>query len=125
MAPARYPQPQPAEALTPVRDVFSLLADELERARTLGLRVEGAICAIAVRSSIDGAVVAELQQLDAVLQHIAALRDFAAETARHVQDGAEVATQSALARITLGDVRARLAGGFLDANLSDDGWEIL
>jgi hypothetical protein len=125
MAPARSPQPQPAEALTPVRDVFSLLADELERARTLGLRVEGAICAIAVRSSIDGAVVAELQQLDAVLQHIAALRDFVAETARQVQDGSEVATQSALARITLGDVRARLAGGFIDANLSDDGWEIL
>lgn len=125
MAPARSPQPQAVEALTPVREVLSLLADELERARTLGLRVEGAICAIAVRSSIDGAVVAELQQLDAVLQHIAALRDFVAETARLAQDGAEVATQSALARITLGDVRARLAGGILDANLSDDGWEIL
>ncbi|MEQ1617095.1 MAG: hypothetical protein ABL883_01975 [Terricaulis sp.] len=125
MAPARFSQPQVAEALTPVRDVFSLLADELERARTLGLRVEGAICAIAVRSSIDGAVVAELQQLDAVLQHIAALRDFAAEAARQAQVDQSIATQSALARITLGDVRSRLSGGFIDANLSDDGWEIL
>ncbi len=108
-----------------MRDVLSLLADELERARTLGLRVEGAICAIAIRTSIDDGVVAELQQLDAVLQHIGALRDFAAEASRQAHDDTLLATQSALARITLGDVRARLAGGFLDANLSDDGWEIL
>ncbi len=117
--------PLAGEALTPVRDVFSALAEELERARSLGLRVEGAICAIAVRSSIDGSVVGELQQLDAVLQHIAALRDFAAEIAARADGGGAVPTQSAIDRITLGEVRMRLSGGLIDADLSDDGWEIL
>lgn len=125
MAPALSHDSKPEEPLAPVADVFSVLAEELERARALGLRVEGAICAIAVRSSIDGAVVSELQQLDAVLQHMAALRDFAAEVARGAGAGGAVPTRSALERITLGDVRARLSGGLIDANLSDDGWEIL
>ena len=65
------PQPQVTEhacqILTPVRDVFAALAQELERARSLGLRVEGAICAMAVRSAINGGVVGEFQHLDAVL----------------------------------------------------------
>lgn len=108
-----------------MREVFGALADELERARSLGLRVEGAICAIAVRSSIDGAVVAELQQLDAVLQHIAALRDFAAEIAARNQGDELISTQSALDRISLGEVRGRLSGALMDVDLSEDGWEIL
>lgn len=125
MAAALPYRPREQESLTPVGDVFSVVADELEHARVLGLRVEGAICAIAIRSSIDGAVVSELQQLDAVLQHIAALRDFATEIAKGADGGGGVATQQALDRVTLGEVRSRLAGGMLDANLSDDGWEIL
>lgn len=111
--------------MTLVGDVFAALADELERARSLGLRVEGAICAIAVRSSIDSAVVSELQQLDAVLQHIAALRDFAAELAKRGAGADGVAVASALDRVTLGEVRARLAGRVLDDCESDEGWEVL
>ncbi len=106
-------------------DVFSSLAEELERARSLGLRVEGAICAIAVRSSIDGAVVSELQQLDAVLQHITALRDFVAELARQGGTPGAVDTAPALDRITLAEVRTRLGGRYLDGEDSDDTWEML
>ncbi len=95
---ARKPAPQP-EPLTPVRDVFASLSEELERARSLGLRVEGAICAIAIRSSIDASVVSELQQLDAVLQHIAALRDYAAELARRGDPDHSISTSTALDRI--------------------------
>lgn len=95
---------------TAVGDVFTALADELERARTLGLRVEGAICAIAVRAAIDSSVIAELQQLDAVLQHIAALRDFAGEAARACGDVSSIDVTPALERVTLAEVRARLAG---------------
>ena len=110
--------------LTPVRDVFSSLAEELERARSLGLRVEGAICAIAIRSSIDAAVVCELQQLDAVLQHIAALRDFAAELGKHANGADKVAIAAALDRITLGEVRVRLGGVYLHDD-PDETWEML
>lgn len=103
-------------------DVFVALADELERARTLGLRVEGAICAIAVRAAIDSAVIAELQQLDAVLQHLAALRDFVGELARQADGARKISLVSALDRITLADVHARLAGD-CDSG-PDERWEM-
>ncbi|MBL8536673.1 MAG: hypothetical protein JNM59_04655 [Hyphomonadaceae bacterium] len=121
------PQMQEQEergAVIPVGDIFLMLAEELERARSLGLRIEGAICAIAVRSQIDGALVSELQHLDAVIQHIAALRDYAAELSRRSDRAQSVATASALERITLGEVRARLSGGHYDDN-PDDVWEML
>ncbi|MEZ5996978.1 MAG: hypothetical protein R3C25_14630 [Hyphomonadaceae bacterium] len=111
-------------APAPVTHVLSSLAEELERTRTLGLRVEGAICAIAVRSAIDGSVVAELQQLDAVLQQIAALRDYAAQLAAQCDPGYEVDTAPALDRITLAELRTRL-GGSEAFDGSDEGWEML
>lgn len=106
-----------------IPDVCSSLADELERARVLGLRVEGAICTIAVRSSIDTSLVAELQQLDAMLQHIAALRDFVARLALDASTHHVVDVSAALERITLADVRARLGGS--DDDVPDEQWEML
>jgi hypothetical protein len=106
------------------RDVFTALADELERARSLGLRVEGAICAIAVRAAIDSSVVAELQQLDAVLQHLGALRDFAGEVSRACGEHSVVDVKRALDRITLAEVRARLSGA-TDVDDADGQWEML
>ncbi|MBY0563593.1 MAG: hypothetical protein K2P58_05325 [Hyphomonadaceae bacterium] len=114
----------PLGAPIPVAEIFLMVAEELERARVLGLRIEGAICAIAVRSELDAALVSELQQLDAVLQHIAALRDYAAEISRHSAHLPKVATESALNRITLNEVRARLAGEHFDDN-PNDAWEVL
>jgi hypothetical protein len=107
------PTPQPSNEATPVRDVLTALADELERARTLGLRVEGAICAIAVRAAIDSSVVAELQ-----------LRDFAGEVSRTCDGGFSVDVSSALDRVTLAEVRVRLAG---QSDGDDDAgrWEML
>lgn len=122
--PQEGPQEQAGPMFTPVRDVFAALAEELERARVTGLRVEGAICAMAIRSSLDGSVVSELQQLDAVLQHIAALRDFAAELARQGDPTHRVATAAAIDRVTLGEVRVRLGGNYLDDN-PDEIWEML
>lgn len=113
-----------AGAEAPVCDVFLMVAEELERARALGLRIEGAICAIAVRSQIDGALVSELQHLDAVLQHMAALRDYAAELSRRCDRTQSVPIDTALDRITLGDVRARLSGRSGEDS-PDDVWEML
>lgn len=124
MAPLPKPQAPPAEGQASVAAVLSSVAEELERTRALGLRVEGAICAIAVRSAIDGSVVAELQQLDAVLQQIAALRDYVSQLASHCDPTFEVETASALDRITLAEVRARLGGAGFEDN-SEDGWEML
>lgn len=105
-----------------VGDTMSAVADELERIRTLGLRIEGAICAVAVRSSVDAALIGELQQLDAMLQHVAALRDFLGTLANQPEADAALDTSSALERVTLGEVRSRLGG---DAGDADEGWEML
>ena len=110
--------------MAPLAEVLASVAEELEHARILGLRVEGAICGIAVRSSIDGQVVSELQQLDAALQHIAALRDYLGEVARIVEPRLQVDTAMALERVTLGEVRRRLSGGYLNDD-PNDVWEML
>jgi len=104
-------------------DAVAVLSQELERVRVLGLRVEQTICAIAVRSAIDGAVVAELQHLDALIQHIAALRDFSEQVAVECSDDARIDLEAALERVTLADVRRRLARE--SADQSEERWEML
>jgi len=119
----RLPDEAPAVSATNVADVLTTLGQELERIRVLGLRVEQTICAIAVRSSLDTALIAELQHLDAVLQHVAALRDFSEQVALQCDDQTPIDIADALDRVTLADVRARLAQRDQDAN--EEGWEIL
>lgn len=108
----------------PVVDVLGAIADELERTRSLGLRVEGAICVAALAASADVSVIEELQQFDLILQRVAALRDFALELARRCDPGHEVNVDSALARITLEDMRSRLAGVGQDDE-SSEAWEMV
>jgi hypothetical protein len=119
----RITEDSPAAPTLSAADVFTTLSQELERMRVLGLRVEQTICAIAVNSSIDTALIAELQQLDAILQHMAALRDFSEQVALECDDDVLVDVSDALDRVTLADVRTRLARG--DHDSSDEGWEIL
>lgn len=123
MSALRITEAAPAAPTVSAADVFTSLGQELERIRVLGLRVEQTICAIAVNSSIDTALIAELQQLDAILQHIAALRDFSEQVALECDDDVLVDVSQALDRITLADVRTRLAQG--DQDSTDEGWEIL
>lgn len=112
-------------AIHPARlaDTLTAVSQELERIRVLGLRVEQTICAVAVRSAIDSAVVAELQHLDAVIQHVAALRDFAEQLAIECSDDVSVDLGQALDRVTLAQVRRRLAQD--GEAQSEDGWEML
>lgn len=112
-----------AQRLVRVTDTVAVLSQELERIRVLGLRVEQTICAIAVRSAIDGAVVAELQHLDALIQHIAALRDFSEQVAVECSDDARIDLEAALERVTLADVRRRLARE--SADQPEERWEML
>lgn len=112
-----------AQRTVRLTDAVAVLSQELERIRVLGLRVEQTICAIAVRSAIDGAVVAELQHLDALIQHIAALRDFSEQVAVECSDDARIDLGPALERVTLAEVRRRLARENVDQ--TEERWEIL
>lgn len=114
-----------ASARRPLGDVLETLADELEQLRCLGLRVENAICQIVVRAAIDPAVVAELQQLDMVLQQLGALRSYTAQVAQECDTKGDISVRAALDQVTLAELRARLAGQ-QEEDVSDlDGWEIL
>lgn len=90
-------------------EILDAIARELEHARGVGTRLEAAFCSHAVRSTLDGAVIQDMQQLDGMIQHLAALRDFVSTLAKTATGSASTAT--ALERILLGDVRARLGGG--------------
>lgn len=103
--------------LTPVADVLAALARELEHARSVGTRVEAAFCAHAVRTELDAAVIRDMQQLDSLIQQLAALRDFVSTLASCASGSAAIG--SALERVPLGDVRARLSGG-LGAAIEDE-----
>jgi len=91
-------------------DVMTSLARELEQMRALGLQLEASICQLAVAAPQQSEWLSDVQQLDLLLQQMAALRDFL--TALSATEGAEVKLDLAVAleRITLHDVRARLSG---------------
>lgn len=78
---------------------------------------------MAIQSKISGEIVAELQQLDLVLQQIAALRDFLAQVAAACDHSQIVDISAALERVTLAELRARLAGS--PSLESEEGWEML
>ena len=113
------------ETRRPLGDVLETLAGELEQLRCLGLRVEGAICQIVVRAAIDPAVVAELQQLDMVLQQLGALRSYTAQVAQECEAKGDISVRAALDQVTLAELRARLAGQQEEDASDLDGWEIL
>lgn len=104
--------------------VLTDIAAELERARAIGMRVERAACMLALKFGADAELVRDLQQLDEMLQHIAAMRDLL-EALSHLH--AELPAQrvaAAIDRISLSAVRGRLRGED-DESEADDGWELL
>jgi hypothetical protein len=102
--------------------ILASLSDELARAAEEGHVVEAAFCEVAARVDMTAADVMGLQKLDAVLQHIEALRDFTAALAASA-DG-EISTGHAFERILLGAVRARLQGREQTETTETD-WEVL
>lgn len=110
---------QLAPLTLPMSELLTNLAQELERMRALGMRVELSMCQMAVSASAEGEWMEDVQQLDLLLQQAAALRDFASTLARAQGADVKIDAEAALAQITLGDVRQRLAGE--TATESDDG----
>lgn len=103
----------PGEDGVAVSDLLLAVAAELDRTRSLGRRLERAVCAVAVQAQTDYEIVRELQQLDLLIQQIAALHDFlvgvvALSDVKVVMRPQDVA--AALDRVTLSDLRSRLVG---------------
>ncbi|MES1199521.1 MAG: hypothetical protein ABUS48_06040 [Pseudomonadota bacterium] len=97
-----------------VSDVLTGLARELEHARLLSLRVEQSLCGMA-SSAQQGDWLEDVQQVDMLQQHLAALRDFAAEIAREPSAHVLVPIDKALRHVSLNELRERLAGEIAEA----------
>jgi hypothetical protein len=89
-------------------DVHRRIGEEIERLRVMGLDIEASLFRAADDWSVDESHVRELQQLDFLLQHLAALRDFVASLVPNAAGQVDLA--AALRRVPLEALRARLAG---------------
>lgn len=96
------------DAAEPVGEVHRRVEAELERLRLIGLEIEQSLCNAADGWSIDDQRVRDLQQLDYLLQHLAALRDFLGALSAPV--AARVDLKAPLSRVPLEALRARLGG---------------
>lgn len=101
-------------------ELYPRIARELELARQTAMQVEQSLCRAADSWSIDDARVRDLQQLDHLIQHLAAMRDFVFALCQQGQ-GVRVDAADALARVTLSDVRSRLSGCGESENVSASG----
>jgi hypothetical protein len=99
------------EMLMPLSEVLVAVAAELELVRSLGWRIERAVCVLAVRAGAADEIIGELQNMDAMLQQIAALHDFLLTLSGTQGQPALLSVSAALQRLTLRDVKARLVGG--------------
>lgn len=88
------------------RELFARLAAELEVMHETAARIEGSL------SGVGAASMRDVQRMDYLLQHLAALRNVA-EYLRDVpeQQAARFDLAAAASEVTLGDVKKRLCGG--------------
>jgi hypothetical protein len=80
----------------------------------MAARLELSLCVMTATGDLDDERVRDLQQLDLMHQHLAALRDFLNEVSRHATENDRVNLMSALDRVLLSELRGRLAGGSPD-----------
>jgi hypothetical protein len=105
-----------------VGEVHRRVEAELERLRLIGLEIEQSLCNAADGWSIDDQRVRDLQQLDSLLQHLAALRDFLGALSAPLC--ARVDLRAPLSRVPLEALRARLAGAALSRSDGAGGIEL-
>ncbi|MBI1251536.1 MAG: hypothetical protein GC189_08700 [Alphaproteobacteria bacterium] len=98
------------ELARPLPALLDTLASELEVVRSLGERVESAICAAQRHTHSDAQTVEDLQQIDLMLQQLSALRDFLKAVASTGALDSHVQIAAGLARITLAEMKSRLSG---------------
>jgi hypothetical protein len=86
------------------------LAVEMEATRAMGLHIEGSLCSLTVKAENASERLLDLQMLDVMLQHLAAMRDVLTAVHSHASPDVLVSLGAILNRVTLGDLRARLHG---------------
>ncbi|HVY85151.1 MAG TPA: hypothetical protein VG943_08455 [Caulobacterales bacterium] len=97
-------------ARMPDAELCARLASELESLRAIGLRIELSLCSAADAWDVTDGRLHDLQQLDYLLQHLGALRDFLSALSDAAGGEASAAQAHALGRIRLADLKARLEG---------------
>ncbi|MET0181469.1 MAG: hypothetical protein ABW199_01140 [Caulobacterales bacterium] len=99
---------EPAHVLTPLPQILRACADEIAVLATLGLRLEQTLSALAPMLQAREAVVEEMQGLDRLVQHAAALHALLLNTAANAPSDALLDMRSAVDAISLEDMNARL-----------------
>lgn len=103
--------PQTSESPAPtVADVLLSISAEIERVEELARRIERSLCDAASDGEIESRSPAELQELDMVIQSLAAIREFASVTAQASTLSARLDIEPALQLMRLAGMRARLSG---------------
>lgn len=95
-------------------ELYLRLARELELLRQRAAHLEQTLCAASLSRFGEGSV-RELQDIDHILQHLGALRDFLSALATTAPSVGAIELTSALARIRLAELQRRLSG---DAELT-------
>jgi|CXWL01.1.fsa_nt_gi predicted TIM-barrel fold metal-dependent hydrolase len=106
---AATPERRAAEEAMAAPELCRAIASEIEIARAMGLRLESSLCILTAKLGLDAERVRDLQELDLILQHLAALRDLLTMVSAQIDPSLSVSIAEALDRVTLGDVRARLS----------------
>lgn len=99
-----------ASTVSPVRDILVAVSGEAEIARERFERLQGIMGDLVQNCPAErrAEAMADVQLVDALAQHLEALATFAGELARRSYDG-ELEVKAALDKVTLADVRSRLA----------------
>jgi hypothetical protein len=99
-----------ATTVSPVRDILDAVSSEASIARSRFERLQGIMGDLVSSCPADrrAEAMADVQLVDSLAQHLEALATFAGELARRSPDG-ELEVKAALDKVTLADVRSRLA----------------
>jgi hypothetical protein len=92
-----------------LEEFFHRLAHELNILAETGALIERSVCACIQSGRFDDQGVREMQALDHMLQHLAALRDFLVAAGGESTGEPRVNIVAALDQVPLAEVRARLA----------------
>ncbi len=93
-----------------IGEICRRVALEIELVRNMAARLELSLCAMTAGVGIDEERVRDLQQLDVMQQHLAALRDFLSELSMLPAARGPIELVSALDRVLIDDLRRRLEG---------------
>jgi hypothetical protein len=93
-----------------IGEICGRVALEIELVRNMAARLELSLCVMTASGSIDEERVRDLQQIDLMQQHLAALRDFLGELSKLPNVRGPIELVSALDRVLIDDLKRRLEG---------------